>query len=54
MAALFQAKQNKALQQHEGRWQYHSNEEEEAALRERMRLQVSDFFRNEVFKLTPR
>jgi hypothetical protein len=54
MAAPFQTKENKALQQHEGRCQYHSNKEEEADLRERMRLQVSDFFRNEVFKLTPR
>jgi len=38
----------------DGRCQYHNNEEAEAALRERMRLRVSDFFRNEGFKLTPR
>ena len=48
------SKQNKALKQHEGLRQYHSNEEVEAALRERLRQRVSDFFRNEAFKLTPR
>ena len=32
----------------DGLCQYHSNEEAEAALRERMGLRVTDFFRNEV------